>query len=76
MKFEKIFISIFFISFLTIGLNVYKDYGISVDEVGYRHQGVTILYTLNDYFFPEFSEKIASGKDYFTIPELQKTQIF
>ena len=76
MKFEKIFISIFFISFLTIGLNVYKDYGISVDEVGYRHQGVTILYTLNDYFFPEYSEKIANGKDYFTIPELQKTQIF
>ena len=50
MKFEKIFISIFFISFLTIGLNVYKDYGISVDEVGYRHQGVTILYTLHKWY--------------------------
>ena len=76
MKFEKIFISIFFISFLFIGLNIYKDYGISVDEVGYRHQGITILYTLNNYIFPDISQTIADGKVFVTIPELQKTQIF
>ena len=76
MKYDRISVILFFILFFIIGLSIYKDYGISVDEVGYRHLGITILYTLADYISPEFSLEVAKGKNYLTISDLPKTQIF
>tara|TARA_B100000989_G_scaffold151871_1_gene113329 strand:+ start:11137 stop:12720 length:1584 start_codon:yes stop_codon:yes gene_type:complete len=65
-----------FILILYIGVNIYKDFGISVDEIGYRHQGVTIIYTITNFIFPNFVTEVANSKNWVDIKTLQETQVF
>lgn len=59
-----------------IGISIYKDYGISVDEVGYRHQGITVIYTITNFIFPNFVSEISNSKSWIDIKTLQETQVF
>ena len=59
-----------------IGISIYKDFGISVDEIGYRHQGITAIYTITNYIFPNFVSEISNSKSWIDIKTLQETQVF
>ncbi len=45
-------VSIFFLFFLLIGLNIYRDYGISWDEPVSRTNGMITLKSLSEQFTP------------------------
>lgn len=72
-KIIPLFILVFF---FCIGISIYKDFGISVDEVGYRHQGVTVIYTITNFIFPNFVSEISNSKSWIDIETLQETQVF
>lgn len=72
-KIIPLFILVFF---LCIGVGIYKDFGISVDEVGYRHQGITVIYTITNFIFPNFVSEISNSKNWIDIETLQETQVF
>ena len=72
-KIIPLFILVFF---FCIGISIYKDFGISVDEVGYRHQGVTVIYTITNFIFPNFVSEISNLKSWIDIETLQETQVF
>ena len=58
----KIIALIILVVIFCIGINIYKDFGISVDEIGYRQQGITILYTITNFIFPNFVSEISDTK--------------
>ena len=68
----KLFNFVFFISFLLIGLNIYKDFGISLDEVGYRHQGITVAYTLAKYLNLDLIQLLPKDKEFLDIESYKK----
>ena len=72
----KLFNFVFFISFLLIGLNIYKDFGISLDEVGYRHQGITVAYTLAKYLNLDLIQLLPKDKEFLDIESYKKQEIF
>ena len=55
------------------GFIIYKDYGISVDEVGYRHQGIVVLHKLSSTFLPEFTNKVKGENLYATVDDVLYT---
>ena len=59
-----------------IGINIYKDFGISVDEVGYRHQGITIAYTLAKYLNLDLIESLPVDKNFVDIITYKKQEMF
>lgn len=64
----KICVVIFFASYLIIGLLVYKDYGISTDEVIQRHHGLVsakyITSFFNEYKAEELFPRVPNIQDY------------
>jgi hypothetical protein len=63
-----------FIFGLFIGLNIYKDYGISLDEYNYRSQGYVILNHIGDILFPEIKNSVKNYRSYISVSELQKLE--
>ena len=60
----------FFIIFFLIGISIIDDYGISYDEVDYRHQGGIILNYISGKLLPDFIvDSIVKGKDYLPLLE-------
>ena len=56
---EKSIVFLFFLSFFLLGLNIFKDYGISIDEDNLRMVGFLSLETVSNFFsFENFSIKL------------------
>jgi hypothetical protein len=69
------FVFIFFLFALLIGLNIYKDYGISIDEYNYRSQGYVVLNHIGNIIFPEKINSLKKLRDYPSIAELQNAEL-
>ena len=67
-------IFLLFIFGFFIGLNIYKDYGISLDEYNYRSQGYVILNHIGDILFPEIKNSVKNYRSYISVSELQKLE--
>ena len=47
---KSLFLSLFFVAYLLVGLFTYKDYGISIDEVAERTTGAVTLHHLDEKY--------------------------
>ncbi len=70
------FIIIFFLIFLFTGFMIVEDYGMPLDQLEYRQQGIIILTHLGNLFFPELTNEITQNYDVTTIKKYQETFIF
>ena len=61
-EYQKIIVKFLFFIFFIIGLFSVKDYGISYDELEYRHQGFVVLNDLGKKFLPNTSKKIIDDR--------------
>lgn len=61
---RMIWVSLFFLMFLALGLNIYNDYGISWDEPVSRNNGMISLKYVGEYVVPDFIERDNTFKQY------------
>ena len=66
---KKNFFIIFFLSILTLGLSITKDYGVSSDEYNARLKGFITLNYLGEKFIPEINKKLKGDKN---LPKLSE----
>ena len=55
---------------------IVEDYGMPLDQLEYRQQGIIILTHLGNLFFPELTNEITQNYDVTTIKKYQETFIF
>ena len=53
-KKPRIFVLIFFLAYLAIGVSLYKDYGVSWDEPSHREIASVTAKYLSSIFMPDF----------------------
>ena len=70
------FIIIFFTLFFILGFVILEDYGMPLDQLEYRQQGIIILTHLGNIFLPEYTRTITQNYDVVSIEKYQETFIF
>ena len=63
-----IWVSVFFLAYLSVGLSIYQDYGVSWDEPESRKTGMVSVKYLSRIFVPEFDFQSRVSK----LPRLKK----
>ena len=63
-----IWVSVFFLAYLSVGLSIYQDYGVSWDEPESRKTGMVSAKYLSEIFVPEFDFDSRVSK----LPSLKK----
>ena len=58
---------LFFIIYFAIGINIVKDYGISLDEPENRQQGFILLNHIGEKIIPNITQEIKGDRDFVNI---------